>query len=221
MNTNYYNGQFYTLHSGAISYSKPQVAVFESVISFRLSHRFPNAKPRNHRKGTRRELPQNLRSTCLCQNHHPTGTMPSCLTLRAVVAALVLPQAVFSSIAPAVTLNDNVTYIGITKGNVEQFRKIPHGEDTSGARRFRPPEPFAAAPNTVFNAQAYGPSCPQPVSGVLPWTSNATDQSEDCLSLAITRPIPEATNNSKLPVFAYVYGGMKAANILHCWHYEH
>ncbi|EKG13645.1 Carboxylesterase type B [Macrophomina phaseolina MS6] len=133
--------------------------------------------------------------------------MSSPRIVYALLAAVLLLQSVFCSVAPAVTLKDNVTYIGINKGDVEQFRKMQYGVDTGGARRFRPPEPFVATPNTVFDAQAYGPSCPQPVSGILPWTSNATEQSEDCLSLAVTRPARAVTNSPKLPVFVYVYGG--------------
>ncbi|KAI1446349.1 carboxylesterase family protein [Annulohypoxylon stygium] len=107
-----------------------------------------------------------------------------------------------------VDTKNNVTYNGVNRNGVEAFLNIPYGQDTSGANRFKPPQAFVPKPGSTINAQAYGPSCPQPLGeGFPPLTlTNVTAISEDCLHLNIIRPV-NVTANDSLPVLIYIYGG--------------
>ena len=44
---------------------------------------------------------------------------------------------------------------------LKKWLGVPYAADTSGANRWRPPQPVAAAPGKVFNASAFGPACMQ------------------------------------------------------------
>ena len=59
----------------------------------------------------------------------------------------------------AVDWTRNITYRGISIHRVDKFLDIPYGKDTSGAKRFAPPEPFDPVPNSVVDASAPGPVC--------------------------------------------------------------
>ncbi|KAF8850166.1 putative lipase [Acephala macrosclerotiorum] len=101
----------------------------------------------------------------------------------------------------------HVFYQGIVSSpGIETFLGIPYGKDTSGVRRFAPPEPFMPSPGFVVNATAAGPSCPQAIGGGFLYSTNVTYQSENCLNLLLSRPTGIA-NGIKLPVIAYIYGG--------------
>jgi carboxylesterase type B len=101
----------------------------------------------------------------------------------------------------------NTSYQGIiTSPGIESFLGIPYGKDTSGVRRFAPPEPFAVPSGYVFNATVEGPSCPQQSGGGFLYSTNVTYMSENCLNLLLARPA-NVTRGSKLPVMAYIYGG--------------
>ncbi|KUJ09406.1 alpha/beta-hydrolase [Mollisia scopiformis] len=101
----------------------------------------------------------------------------------------------------------NVSYQGITTSpGIETFLGLPYGKDTSGDRRFAPPEPFAPPSGYVFNATAAGPSCPQASGGGFLFETNVTYISENCLNLLLSRP-SNISHGTKLPVMAYIYGG--------------
>lgn len=108
---------------------------------------------------------------------------------------------------PSVTIASNkVTYRGTVSDSVEHFQNIKYAYDTSGHRRFAPPEPFAPAPNTIVEASSPGPSCPQIKDAMPPFFSEAGEMSEDCLHLRIARP-SNTTPKSKLPVVVWLHGG--------------
>lgn len=45
-------------------------------------------------------------------------------------------------------LVNNITYRGTVIGEVDHFRNIKFAHDTSGSRRFAPPEPYTPAPGS-------------------------------------------------------------------------
>ncbi|AZA09529.1 Para-nitrobenzyl esterase [Corynebacterium pseudopelargi] len=81
---------------------------------------------------------------------------------------------------------------------VQTWRGIPYGGDTSGSRRFRAPHPVEPWTG-VRECSEYGPVAAQPSLG----PSDKVRGSEDCLNLDIVRPDSDAT----LPVVVYFHGG--------------
>lgn len=122
-----------------------------------------------------------------------------------VFAALVVAQS-------PVTVHDdahNLTYIGYTDRNVDNFQGIRYGKDTSGMSRFKHPEAFAYPNGTTVQATAAGPSCPQKTLqsfAGLTVNEGVYNLSEDCLNLRIARP-SGAKQNANLPVLVWIYGG--------------
>ena len=101
-----------------------------------------------------------------------------------------------------------VIYTGGFLSGIEHFGNIKYAQDTSGARRFAPPEPFIPAPDSVVNAAARGPACPQAHYAMPPFFDIEPEISEDCLSLRIARPANmDITSESKLPVVVWIHGG--------------
>ncbi|KAL8292939.1 hypothetical protein RQP46_000633 [Phenoliferia psychrophenolica] len=128
---------------------------------------------------------------------------------------------------PTVSTPDGSTWVGkaedLTK--TEGFYGIPFAQPPVGNLRFAPP----VAPTSsfgVFDASAYGPSCPQgdvfagTDSSVLELLGNAaldlvnatgilgglTGGQEDCLTINVQRPVG-TTAASRLPVLFWIYGG--------------
>lgn len=143
-------------------------------------------------------------------------TWSSALALCLAVAPTASAQS--DSLYPTVVDTAlNVTYEGLYRNDIEVFLGIPYGEDTSGANRFRPPQPHTPAPGSTVAAQAYGPACPQwygPGSWYPPFSlDNITAVSEDCLTLNVARPggvgaAPAyGDDGTLLPVIVYIYGG--------------
>ncbi|ORY56972.1 Alpha/Beta hydrolase protein, partial [Pseudomassariella vexata] len=99
-----------------------------------------------------------------------------------------------------------VTYRGVTKGAVEDFHNIKFAHDTSGSRRFAPPEPYTPLEGSDIDATTPGPACPQSKAGIPPFFAETPDQSEDCLHLRVTRPAG-VTTSDKLPVVVHLVGG--------------
>ncbi|KAI1500571.1 Alpha/Beta hydrolase protein [Biscogniauxia marginata] len=116
--------------------------------------------------------------------------MPSTLK-QLVLFGLVISYIVVAE--PVVKLRESgVAYRGVTKGLVDHFQNIKFAHDTSGERRFAPPEPFLPQEGSE---PAYRPSSPRP-----------PEISEDCLSLRISRPAG-TTAQDKLPVVVWLHGG--------------
>lgn len=101
----------------------------------------------------------------------------------------------------------DVRYIGRRAATgVEHFQNIFYAEDTSGQNRFAPPIPTRPAKGSVIDATAPGAWCPQGLGDVLPFTSQVTNISENCLSLRIARPGGTGAD-AKLPVMVWLHGG--------------
>ena len=96
------------------------------------------------------------------------------------------------------------TVEGKVKDGVHQFRGIPYAAPPVGDLRFRPPQPAPAWTGTR-DATRFGPQAPQAVAqmealfGVTPPVS-----SEDCLSLNVYTPGPDA---GRRPVLVWIHGG--------------
>lgn len=103
----------------------------------------------------------------------------------------------------------NVTYVGYNESGVENFQNIRYGNDTSGANRFKHPQPFTYPNGTTVQATAAGASCPQQtIESLVGITQNegVYSLSEDCLNLRIARPAG-TKQDAKLPVMVWIYGG--------------
>jgi carboxylesterase type B len=100
----------------------------------------------------------------------------------------------------------NVTYRGTSAGEVEHFQNIRYAHDTSGSRRFQPPEPYVPPSGTEVNATAPGPACPQTTEALPPGFSEVHEISEDCLNLKVSRPAG-TTAYDKLPVVVHIHCG--------------
>jgi carboxylesterase type B len=130
------------------------------------------------------------------------------LTMHSILHATLLGLAASSVLAdPTVTIGrSNVRYKGTTAGSVEHFLNIKFAHDTSGQRRFAPPEPYTPPPGTEVDATAPGPACPQSKPGIPPFFVDTPNISEDCLNLRISRPAG-TTADDKLPVVVHLHGG--------------
>ncbi|KAF4460610.1 acetylcholinesterase precursor, partial [Fusarium albosuccineum] len=94
----------------------------------------------------------------------------------------------------------------IPQGTIKGFRDehsnsvflgVPFAATTGGENRWKAPQDLPGS-RSVFDAKAYGPTCPQAISN-----SAFTQQDEDCLNLNIWAP----SKGRNLPVFVYMYGG--------------
>ncbi|KAJ6528132.1 putative lipase [Mycena capillaripes] len=125
----------------------------------------------------------------------------------ALSAAAFLHYTAVTATPIAIDSTNNVTYQGLVRNGIEVFLGIPFGQDTGGANRFKPPQPWAPTAGSLVDATAYGPACPQAMPGVgaLKITP-VSNISEDCLNLNIARP-SGVDAGAKLPVMAFIYGG--------------
>ena len=123
---------------------------------------------------------------------------------------LLLCLQVVAAAAGPIVLNANtgVFYNGTSAGGVDQFQNIFYAKNTTGINRFAPPVPFLPTRGSTVQATASGAACPQPTMKfpIYPFESDATNQSENCLSLRIARPA-NTPSTKKLPVVFWLYGG--------------
>jgi para-nitrobenzyl esterase len=113
----------------------------------------------------------------------------------ATAAATVPGTRALAAAAPVVATSHGKVRGTVDRG-IQVFRGIPYGAPTSGARRFRapePPEPWRG----VRDATGFGPSCPQSPADPA--------QSEDCLVLNVWTP--GAGQSARRPVMVWVHGG--------------
>jgi len=124
------------------------------------------------------------------------------------IALLCIRAANATSPVQAVDKQNQVTYHGLRRNDVEVFLGIPYGQNTGGENRFKPPKLSVPARGSTVTATAYGPACPQPLGqlGLPIALGNITEISEDCLNLNVARP--KATRaGDRLPVMVYIHGG--------------
>lgn len=104
--------------------------------------------------------------------------------------------------------DQGILYIGKRSASgIEHFQNIFYGEDTSGKNRFAPPVPTKHSRGTVVDATQPGAWCPQAKGDVLPFASQVTNISENCLSLRVARPAGTKAD-TKLPVMVWLHGGI-------------
>lgn len=99
-----------------------------------------------------------------------------------------------------------ITYRGTAKDGVEHFQNVRYAHDTSGSRRFAPPEPYTPPPDSVVDATASGKACPQSKDAIPPFFDETPEISEDCLTLRIARPAGTVAGD-KIPVVVWIHGG--------------
>lgn len=132
--------------------------------------------------------------------------------LKRTATCAILALAASSGAAAAgplvkVSFGESVaSYRGTTLGSIEHFQNIKYGHDTSGARRFAPPEPFVPRDGEEIDATSPGPACAQMREAIPPFFSDTPNISEDCLNLRIARPAG-IKEGDKLPVVVWVSCG--------------
>ncbi|MFJ4038515.1 carboxylesterase/lipase family protein [Microbacterium sp. NPDC090007] len=96
---------------------------------------------------------------------------------------------------------------GLFRGRVvnasRRWLGIHYAVAPTAGRRWRDPEPAARA-DTVVDADAFAPACPQPANAALPLGAGVV-QDEDCLALNIWAP--DAESPAPRPVMVWLHGG--------------
>ncbi|KAK0714038.1 Alpha/Beta hydrolase protein [Lasiosphaeria miniovina] len=141
--------------------------------------------------------------------------MVSSLLHAAFLGLAAAPVAASSPPAPTVVAHGDVTYRGTTTGTVEHFLNIRFAHDTSGPRRFAPPEPYTPPAGSEVDATRPGPACAQTQGGLPPFFDATPDISEDCLTVRIARPAGTAPG-ARLPVVVHVVEG----GVIKGWAYD-
>ncbi|PYH92491.1 carboxylesterase [Aspergillus ellipticus CBS 707.79] len=126
---------------------------------------------------------------------------------RSVLSLLSLSPALAAASAPIV----ETTYGKVLgtpseyRADVNVFKGMPFAAAPTGSERFTPPEKPASWTG-VRNATDFGPQCVQISSTASIFTTGSSVMSEDCLSINVWAPA-NATSDSKLPVYFWIYGG--------------
>lgn len=96
------------------------------------------------------------------------------------------------------------TLQGLATDGVVRFRAVPYAAPPLGARRFAPPAPPAPWEG-LRDATRHGLIPPQPPSRLrLAMGEFSREQGEDCLTLTIATPAPDA---ARRPVLVWLHGG--------------
>ncbi|KAI1120389.1 alpha/beta-hydrolase [Nemania abortiva] len=127
--------------------------------------------------------------------------------LRGAFVALLASSIAVAITKPVVNVeHSKVSYRGVKKGDIEHFLNVKFAHDTSGIRRFAPPEPYTPPEGSQIDATEPGPACPQSKAALPPFFDETPNTSEDCLNLRIARPAGTAATD-KLPVVVWLHGG--------------
>src|SRR5438270_5116983 len=93
---------------------------------------------------------------------------------------------------------------GARDAGVSLFRGIPFAAPPAGEHRFAPPRPASPWRGTR-DATRFGPSAPQPMTGLAALPGFGVDErSEDCLTLNVWTP---AADSGHRPVLVWIHGG--------------
>ena len=126
--------------------------------------------------------------------------MRSLFPITAICAFAVLPALAADRVK---TANGVLESTAAVKDGVRSFKGIPFAQPPVGDLRWREPKP-ATNWSGVRNADRFGARCMQWPPGSIS-TSRADTVSEDCLYLNVWTPAK--SENEKLPVLFYIYGG--------------
>ena len=69
--------------------------------------------------------------------------------MKLLAAILCVVAAAIATAPLAYQPSNNVTYRGFLRNGVEVFLGIPYAQDTAGANRFKPPQPFSFPADAV------------------------------------------------------------------------
>ncbi len=160
----------------------------------------PDFSPRSVSNASRNFLPVKSLS--------PNSTRRVTAYLTYAALALVLLTDPLGSIARAADAPVTATTAGKVRGyldgDINAFKGIPYGADTS-KRRFQapvPPEPWSE----VRDATDFAHMAPQPAgSTTRSFSHGYVPQGEDCLNLNLWTPA--LRDGHKRPVFVYIHGG--------------
>jgi len=118
-----------------------------------------------------------------------------------MLALAAAPAPAHSAGTPPVAQTDSGKVAGARDGQVESFKGIPYAAPPVASLRWRAPQPVQPWAG-LRAAQAFGPSCMQPLRTPGNGITRAT-MSEDCLTLNVFRPV----GARHLPVMVWIYGG--------------
>lgn len=124
--------------------------------------------------------------------------------------------------SPTVVISPSNTVIGSLSGTVESYNGIYYADNPTGSLRLSPPQKLSTNLGDAFDASGSAAACPQmlisteseeslflEVAGFLLDSApfqQATDQTEDCLTVSVTRPAG-TTAGAGLPVLFWIFGG--------------
>jgi len=127
------------------------------------------------------------------------------LLLGMALAGAVIATANAQSAASPVVVTTSGKVAGIRAGSLAAFKGLPYAAPPVGALRWREPKPVAAWKG-VRKADAFGPACMQaPGAAELAGAGAPGPLSEDCLTLNIWTPGPQAS--ARRPVMVWIHGG--------------